>query len=101
MALRESVTNVVRHADAQHATIIIATTESDVRLEVTDDGRGRAGPAGSGITGMRERITALGGMVEVGEAKGRDDRPGTVVTVTMPLAAAAEGGKATEERGGP
>ena len=51
LALRESVTNVVRHADAQHATILIATAEADVRLEVTDDGRGRSGPEGSGITG--------------------------------------------------
>ena len=90
MALREAVTNVVRHADAHRATISIAAAGTDVRLEVRDDGRGVAGPAGSGITGMRERIAALGGSVEVGGPEGGDgDRRGTVVGVTVPLGGTA------------
>ena len=100
MALREAVTNVVRHADAQRATISITTVGDGVRLEVTDDGRGSAGPAGSGITGMRERIAALGGLVEVGDPKGRDDRHGTVVEVTLPLAGTADDRRQAEELGG-
>src|SRR5690606_21270928 len=55
MALREAGTNVVRHAEARHATISITPLDGHVRLRVTDDGRGSAGLAGSGITGMRER----------------------------------------------
>lgn len=101
MALREAVTNVVRHADAQRATISITTVGGDVRLEVSDDGRGSVGPAGSGISGMRERIAALGGLVEVGDPRGGDDRHGTVVEVTVPLAAAADDGHKAEELGGP
>ncbi|WP_256842337.1 sensor histidine kinase [Ornithinimicrobium cryptoxanthini] len=85
MALREAVTNVVRHARAERAAISITTAGSQVRLRVTDDGRGPSGQTGFGITGMHERIAALGGLVEVGGAKGRDDH-GTVVEVTLPVA---------------
>lgn len=101
MALREAVTNVVRHAEARHATISITTLDGHVRLRVTDDGRGSAGLAGSGITGMRERIAALGGHLEVGDPKGSDNRRGTVVDVSLPLDATANDTRAAEERGGP
>jgi len=100
MALREAVTNVVRHADAQRATISITTVGSGIRLQVSDDGHGSVGLAGSGITGMRERIAALGGRVEVGDPKGRADRHGTVVEVTLPLAGRANDGHQAEELGG-
>jgi two-component system sensor histidine kinase DesK len=101
MALREAVTNVVRHAAAQRATVSITKVGADVRLEVSDDGRGSAGPAGSGITGMRERIAALGGSVTVGGRMGRDGRHGTVVEVTLPLAGTVNHhGRQTEGHGG-
>jgi two-component system sensor histidine kinase DesK len=76
------VTNVVRHADARHATIRVGVEESSVLLEVTDDGRGGSGPEGAGLTGMRERIAALGGALQ------RDGGSGTRVRVTLPLEAA-------------
>lgn len=100
MALREAVTNVVRHAAAQRATISLTTVGADVRLEVSDDGLGRMGPAGSGISGMRERIAALGGTVEVGDSKGRDILHGTVVEVTLPLAWNPADGQQANDRGG-
>ena len=50
--------------------------------------------------GMRERIAALGGTLEVGDPKGRDDSHGTVVTVTLPLAGSATGGHPANEWGG-
>jgi two-component system sensor histidine kinase DesK len=104
MALREAVTNVVRHADAQRATILITTVGAEVRLEVTDDGRGASGPEGSGLSGMRERITALGGHVDVrndaSRNGGRTDRRGTVVEVTVPLLGTADGERQAEEVGG-
>ena len=100
MALREAVTNVVRHADAQSATISITTAGAVVRLEVTDDGRGYPGQQGSGLVGMRERIAALGGHVEVRDAGGRHDRRGTVVEVTLPLAGTVNGGRQAQEVGG-
>ncbi len=104
MAVREAVTNVVRHADAQRATISITTVGAEVRLEVTDDGRGASGQEGSGLTGMRERIAALGGHVDVrdegGRHEGHTDRRGTVVEVTLPLVATANGERHAEEVGG-
>lgn len=104
MAVREAVTNVVRHADAQRATISITTVEAEVRLEVTDDGHGASGQEGSGLTGMRERIAALGGHVDVRDERGRHegptDRRGTVVEVTLPLVVTANGERHAEEVGG-
>jgi len=99
MALREAVTNVVRHAEAKRATITITTAGSEARLEVSDDGRGWVGPAGSGITGMRERIATVGGVVEVGDPNGRNDRRGTVVEVRVPLETANDGHRVDEGGG--
>jgi two-component system, NarL family, sensor histidine kinase DesK len=78
LAVREAVTNVVRHAGARVCRIDIVTEGDDVRLTVADDGRGTGAPDGSGLSGMRERITALGGHVE------RRTDGGTTLTVTVP-----------------
>ena len=79
LALREAVTNVIRHARATRATIAVAADGSDVVLEVTDDGRGTNGTEGSGLAGMRERIAAVGGEVIV------DGSAGTRVRVRVPV----------------
>jgi len=79
MAVRESVTNVVRHANARHTTIRIGSDEDNVTLEVTDDGRGGSGADGAGMTGMRERMAALGGAVQ------REWESGMRVRVILPL----------------
>jgi two-component system sensor histidine kinase DesK len=96
-ALRESVTNVVRHADARHATITVGMDGPAVTLEVTDDGRGGDGPEGAGLTGMRERIAALGGTVQ------RDGGSGTRVRVSLPAEATSNvaGGPPSESSGHP
>jgi two-component system sensor histidine kinase DesK len=100
MALREAVTNVVRHADAQNATISITTGAGGVRLQVSDDGRGAPGLEGSGLTGMRERVAALGGHVDVRHAGGQPDRSGTLLEVTLPLRAAVNDGRPAGEVAG-
>lgn len=78
LALREAVTNVIRHAHAARAAIAVSAEGSDVVLEVADDGRGTAGAEGSGLAGMRERISAVGGEVVV------DRSAGTRVRVRVP-----------------
>ena len=78
LAVREAVTNVVRHADARVCRIGIITAGDDVHLTVADDGRGTGGPDGSGLSGMRERITVLGGHVD------RRMDGGTTLTITVP-----------------
>ncbi|MCC2275893.1 sensor histidine kinase [Streptomyces sp. ET3-23] len=59
----EALTNVLKHADATHATIRITRSGGWLVVEVTDDGVGFSGDpaAGSGLTGMRDRIEAVGG----------------------------------------
>jgi len=79
MAMREAITNIVRHANAQHCTIRVATTANECMLTVSDDGRGGSDPFGSGLTGMRERVETLGGTLR------RDGAGGTTLTITLPL----------------
>lgn len=78
LAVREAVTNVVRHAAAGRCTIGIVASGEQVMLTVADDGIGTTAPDGSGLAGMRERITALGGQVE------RRKQRGTTLKVTVP-----------------
>ncbi len=61
--LQESLTNVVRHANATTVQVSVGYGARELTLEVADDGSGRgaAGDSGSGIAGMRERAAALGG----------------------------------------
>ncbi len=72
--VQESLTNVLRHAGAATAAVVITLPAESVVVEVTDTGRGGAGPAptpGHGLSGMRERVTALGGTLSAGPR----DRP--------------------------
>jgi two-component system, NarL family, sensor histidine kinase DesK len=86
LAVRESVTNVLRHAQAERVTIRLHGTAAGVVLEVIDDGRGSEAPDGAGLAGMRERISALGGGVTRMAGPGGDVASGTLVRVTLPRA---------------
>jgi PAS domain S-box-containing protein len=78
----ESLTNVVKHAKATCARIVVTRGETTLRLEITDDGCGGADPAsGTGILGLHDRASAIGGQLSVISSPGR----GTVVTATLPL----------------
>ncbi|MFC6666810.1 ATP-binding protein [Deinococcus radiopugnans] len=75
MLLREAVTNIVRHARAREVWISIAPVGGGHRLTVRDDGVGGLAPEGSGLTGMRERLRAIGGTLERrGEGERRSRR---------------------------
>jgi signal transduction histidine kinase len=66
--VQESLTNIVRHAEAGTARVELTYGNGDLTLQIDDDGRGPAAQAagGSGISGMRDRATALGGELEAG-----------------------------------
>lgn len=84
MALREAVTNVIRHADASCCSISVDWEEGGLRLAVRDDGRGGGAiREGSGLSGMRARLAAAGGRLEV-ESGVR----GTQLTAWLPELAA-------------
>jgi len=60
--VREGLTNVVRHAHASSCAIRVTATS----VEIVDDGIGGSNPAGNGLSGLRERVTAAGGSVHAG-----------------------------------
>jgi signal transduction histidine kinase len=71
--VQESLTNVVRHAGSGAAArVSLAQQNGALEVEVVDDGRGagRALAPGGGLTGMRERVQALGGRFDAGDAPG-------------------------------
>jgi len=78
LALREAVTNVIRHAAAHTCRIALEQTAAEVRLEVRDDGRGGSAPEGIGLASMRERVEALGGRLE------RKAGTGTSLLIVLP-----------------
>lgn len=79
LALREAVTNVVRHSHAKTCRVSLRQNGSYCELEVADDGRGGPLCEGSGLSGMRERVELLGGALE------RDGSHGTVLRVRVPV----------------
>lgn len=68
--VQEALTNAARHADADHVRVRLARDGDALALHVEDDGRLR-GPLreGSGLTGMRERIAALGGEFAISRSR--------------------------------
>lgn len=69
--LREAVTNVVKHSGAKRCEVRLERLDGAANLEVSDDGRGTTSlNGGSGLAGMRERVSLVGGSVDVSPEKG-------------------------------
>lgn len=89
---QEALTNIIRHADADRAAIRLLAAGDELRLEVSDNGRGfaateilaAAGKTSLGLLGMQERAALAGGALTVESTPGN----GTHVTLRLPLAAA-------------
>jgi two-component system sensor histidine kinase DesK len=79
LAVREGVTNVVRHAQARSCRLRLEQQNGSCRLEIQDDGQGFSTLEGNGLRGMRERVEMLGGTLE------RMNRSGTMLVITLPL----------------
>jgi signal transduction histidine kinase len=69
-ALQEALSNVARHAGARSVRVVLVRRHDALELEVLDDGRGLTGQPGLGLTGMQERLGALGGAVHIADAAG-------------------------------
>jgi signal transduction histidine kinase len=81
--IQESLTNVIRHAGATHASVTIDYTATGVNIVVADDGTGARSPftgTGHGLHGMRERVAAVRGRFSAGNAPGG----GFTVAVHLP-----------------
>ncbi len=83
MVLREAVTNIARHAQANEAMVAIHCDAGAVRLEVVDNGRGGASVHGNGLSGMRERVATLGGTLQIESPRGQGTRLSVRVPVTV------------------
>lgn len=89
-AVREAVTNVVRHSAASHATIRTSRHGTQAELEVIDDGAPETATAsaratatdGTGLQGLRERLERAGGRLDAGPSAGG----GYHVIATVPIA---------------
>ncbi|MFY2764085.1 sensor histidine kinase [Arenimonas sp. MALMAid1274] len=83
MALREATTNVLRHARASRVDVELAQHGGEWRLSIADDGRGGIVTPGTGLAGMRERVAAFDGRVDIDSPAGG----GTRLTVSVPVTA--------------
>ena len=91
----EALTNVAKHADASEAHVEVTIDDEQVVLEIRDDGCGGAhSKPGHGILGLRDRVAALGGTLELASPPGA----GTVVRATIPLGAASDGASDLQHR---
>ena len=79
----EALANAGKHASATLARVCIRRSGGMLRVEVADDGVGGADAAGSGLTGLADRVAALGGTLSVASPPGA----GTVVTAELPCGA--------------
>jgi two-component system, NarL family, sensor histidine kinase DesK len=82
LALREAVTNVVRHARATRCAVRLRADGRQITLRIEDDGRGGAMSEGSGLAGMRKRVADLGGTVHI------EHDAGLRLVISVPVAAA-------------
>jgi two-component system sensor histidine kinase DesK len=78
LALREAVTNVLRHARASTCRVELREQGDQVVLTVADDGHGGPLREGHGLSGMRERIASAGGTIDL------DAQQGLAIRVTLP-----------------
>ena len=94
IALREAITNVIRHSGARRCVIRLLDHEGGVRLEIEDDGCGGDAELGTGLAGIKRRMAEFGGSVDL------SGRGGFRVRLTLPAIRssnhASPGGRAEE-----
>jgi two-component system sensor histidine kinase DesK len=80
LIMREAATNIARHAQASQASMIVSVEAGQVRLEITDNGRGGISEDGNGLSGMRERARSMGGCLSIDSPRGH----GTRLVIVVP-----------------
>jgi signal transduction histidine kinase len=83
LVVLEALNNVVRHAHAEHCDVTVTLASGELVVQVADDGVGLGRPyvSGIGITSMRSRVQALGGVFELGAAP----NGGTLLQARIPV----------------
>ena len=91
----EALTNASKHANATRVWVSLRVEDDLLLLSVRDDGAGGADATrGSGLTGLRDRIEALGGRIQIESQAGS----GTVIEVEIPIAGPADRNRGPDER---
>jgi hypothetical protein len=80
--IAEALTNAAKHAPGSEVRVTLAETADQLVVEVTDYGPGGAVPTGSGLTGLRQRVEALDGRLQIVSPPG----VGTMVEAVLPCA---------------
>jgi signal transduction histidine kinase len=78
----EAVANAVKYADPHQISVSVQQAESQLTVQVCDDGRGGADPRGSGLSGMVDRVAAAGGLISIRSPQ----HQGTTVEAVLPCA---------------
>jgi two-component system sensor histidine kinase DesK len=78
LAVRESVTNIMRHSQATECYMQFRFKDGRLHLTVRDNGKGGALEEGFGLRGMRERVEALGGRLSI------ESDTGTLLSIDLP-----------------
>src|SRR4051794_24603380 len=90
----EALTNASKHANATRVWVSLGIEDDVLLLSIRDDGVGGADPRrGSGLTGLRDRIEALGGRIQIESQTGS----GTVIAVEIPIAGPADRNREPDE----
>ena len=76
----EALANAAKHSGAGHAAVWLTAQDGNLQVEVVDDGRGGADPAGSGLKGLAQRVEALDGSLHIHSPPGGP----TVVRALLP-----------------
>jgi signal transduction histidine kinase len=88
-SVAEALANTAKHAGASAADVWVTAADDVLHVRVSDDGRGGADFAGSsGLTGLKDRVEALGGRIWLHSPPGT----GTTVEITLPLDVRASSG---------
>jgi signal transduction histidine kinase len=77
----EALTNAAKHARASGVSVRAAAGDGRLRLVVSDDGVGGADPAGSGLLGLKDRVEAIGGRIEISSTRSA----GTILRADLPI----------------
>ncbi|MGH8160281.1 MAG: sensor histidine kinase [Rhodanobacter sp.] len=83
LIVREAATNITRHAEASSAKIEFVREHASVRMLISDNGRGGIDADGNGLSGMRERVRALGGTLAIESPRGHGTRLRIVAPVPI------------------
>lgn len=87
LVLREAVTNIARHARAGTAQVDFERVGNTLRMQVCDNGRGGVTREGNGLAGMRERIVALQGTLQISTTP----QGGTCIAASVPMPVTPKG----------